>query len=64
VREVVAGSVLGLWEIVNNLTRLQPSRRERYRVTIFGSARVEPGSWVYGEVRRLSAALAGMDATS
>ena len=38
------GTVLGLWEIVNNLTRLRPTKRERYRVTIFGSARVEPGT--------------------
>jgi len=38
VREVVAGTVLDLWEAVNNLTRLRPSKRERCRVSIFGSA--------------------------
>ena len=26
-----------LWEVVNELTRLRPSKRERYRVAIFGS---------------------------
>src|SRR5262245_8468440 len=40
VREIVADAVLRLWEVVNNLTRLRPTRRERYRVTIFGSARI------------------------
>jgi hypothetical protein len=38
--EVVSASILSLWEAVNNLTRLRPTVRERYRVTIFGSARV------------------------
>jgi uncharacterized protein (TIGR00730 family) len=51
-------TVFGLWTIVNNLTRLAPSRRERYRVTIFGSARTEPGHWVYDQVKQMSAALA------
>jgi hypothetical protein len=37
--------------VVNNLTRLRPTRRERYRVTIFGSARVPEVHWVYAAVR-------------
>jgi uncharacterized protein (TIGR00730 family) len=57
VKEVLIGSVLGLWEVVNNLTRLRPSRRERFRVTIFGSARARPGTFAYEETRRLAAAL-------
>jgi hypothetical protein len=61
VREVLVDSVLGLWDVVNNLTRLKPSRRDRYRVTIFGSARVQPGSFGYEETRRTAAALAEMD---
>jgi uncharacterized protein (TIGR00730 family) len=60
VKQVLVGAVLGLWEVVNNLTRLRPSRQERYRVTIFGSARAQPGTWVYDEVKRLAAALAEM----
>jgi hypothetical protein len=36
--EILAQSVLGLWEVVNNLTRLRPTKREEFRVTIFGSA--------------------------
>src|SRR5262245_14539241 len=60
VKEVLVSSVLGLWEIVNNLTRLRPSKRERYRVTIFGSARAQPGTYVYDEVKRVAAALTAM----
>jgi len=60
VKEVVVETVLGLWDVVNNLTRLRPSRPERYRVTIFGSARVPRDSWVYAEVKRLAGALAEM----
>lgn len=60
VKEVLVASVLGLWEVVNNLTRLKPSRRDRYRVTIFGSARTRPGDFAYLETRRVAAALAEM----
>src|ERR1700749_2801363 len=58
VKRVLVDSVLGLWEVVNNLTRLQPSRRERYRVTIFGSARAKPGTVAYEERKRVAKALA------
>ena len=60
VKRILMETVFGMWGIVNNLTRLRPSRRERYRVTIFGSARVQPDHWVYAEVRRIAAALAEM----
>ena len=43
VRKILATTVLRLWGAVNNLTRLRPSKRERYRVAIFGSARAKPG---------------------
>jgi len=61
VRQVLVDSVLGLWDVVNNLTRLKPSRRERYRVTIFGSARLQPGSFGYEETKRAAAALADLE---
>jgi uncharacterized protein (TIGR00730 family) len=61
VKQILVNSVMGLWDVVNNLTRLKPSRRDRYRVTIFGSARVKPGSFGYEETKRLAAALAEMD---
>src|SRR6516165_12036710 len=60
VKQILVGTVFGLWDIVNNLTRLRPSRQERYRVTIFGSARAGPGTFVYEEVKRVAAALAEM----
>jgi uncharacterized protein (TIGR00730 family) len=55
--EVLSQAVLGLWEVVNSLTRLRPTKRERYRVTIFGSARTGPDHWVYAAVRDVAAEL-------
>src|SRR5947199_6591889 len=60
VKDVLVRAVFGLWDVVNDLTRLRPSKRERYRVTIFGSARAKPGTFVYDEVKRVATALAGM----
>lgn len=61
VKEIVSSSILGLWEVVNNLTRLRPTRRDRFRVTIFGSARVAKDHWVYLAVRDLAAELTRWD---
>jgi len=60
VKKVVVDSVLGLWDVVNNLTRLKPSKRDRYRVTIFGSARAKPGTVAYEETKRAAKELAKM----
>lgn len=60
VRRIMAETVLALWDAVNNLTRLRPSKVDRYRVTIFGSARAEPGTFVYEECKRVAAAIAEM----
>jgi uncharacterized protein (TIGR00730 family) len=60
VKEILVSTVFRLWDVVNNLTRLRPSKRERYRVTIFGSARAKPGTFVYDEVKRVAAVLAEM----
>ncbi|HEY7284244.1 MAG TPA: LOG family protein [Vicinamibacterales bacterium] len=60
VREILSKTVLDLWKVVNNLTRLRPTKRERYRVAIFGSARAKPGTFVYDEVKRIAAAFASM----
>ena len=51
VLELVGDSIMGLWDVVDNLTRLRPTHRERYPVTIFGSARVPKDHWVYVAVR-------------
>lgn len=61
VKKILSASVLQLWDVVNTLSRLRPSSRERYRVAVFGSARAMPGSYVYEEVKRVSAALTAMD---
>jgi len=58
--EVLKDSVLGLWDVVNNLTRLKPTHKERYQVTIFGSARAKPGTVAYEETKRAATALAEM----
>jgi uncharacterized protein (TIGR00730 family) len=60
VKEILSTTVMQLWEVVNNLTRLRPSGRERYRVAIFGSARAQPGTFVYDEVKRAAAAFTEM----
>jgi len=60
VKKVLVESVLGLWDVVNNLTRLKPTHRDFYRVTIFGSARAKPGTIAYEETKRVSKALAEM----
>jgi len=60
VKELLKSSILDLWKVVNTLTRLKPSKRERYRVAIFGSARAKPGTFVYDEVKRAAAAFASM----
>jgi len=60
VKKVLVDSVLGLWDVVNNLTRLKPSHRDRYRVTIFGSARAKPGTVAYEETKRAAKMLAEM----
>jgi uncharacterized protein (TIGR00730 family) len=52
--QVVEGAILDLWGVVNKLTSIQPPKHERYRVTIFGSARLQPDDPLYIEVRQLA----------
>jgi uncharacterized protein (TIGR00730 family) len=60
VKDLLGQTVFRLWDIVNDLTRLRPTRHDHYRVTIFGSARAKPGTLAYDEVKRLAAALADL----
>ncbi len=53
-------AVKGLWEVVDDLTRLRRTTRQNYRVTIFGSARLKPGSVAYEGVKQLAAELTTM----
>jgi hypothetical protein len=57
---VLTESVLGLWDVVNNLSRLRPAQWRGFRVTIFGSARAKPGTVAYDHVKRLARELAAM----
>lgn len=57
---VLERAVTGLWDVVNELTRLRRSSRLNYRVTIFGSARLQPGSPAYEAVKQLAAGLTEM----
>ncbi|MFO0947922.1 MAG: hypothetical protein U1D30_18700 [Planctomycetota bacterium] len=60
VKQILVSTIFNLWEAVNNLTRLRPTKHERFRVSIFGSARAQPGTYVYDEVKSVAAALAEM----
>src|SRR5689334_11532107 len=53
-------AITGLWEVVNELTRLRRTTRQNYRVTIFGSARLRPGTVAYEGVKELAAELTKM----
>lgn len=57
---VLERAVTGLWDVVNELTRLRRTSRLNYRVTIFGSARIQPGTPAYDAVKQLAAGLAEM----
>jgi uncharacterized protein (TIGR00730 family) len=58
--ELIERAVTGLWEVVNELTRFRRTTRQNYRVTIFGSARLKPGTPAYNGVKELAAELTKM----
>jgi uncharacterized protein (TIGR00730 family) len=60
VTDLVERAVTGLWEVVNELTRLRRTTRQNYRVTIFGSARLKAGTPAYNAVKKLAAELTKM----
>mgnify|MGYP000910525038 CR=1 FL=1 len=55
--ELLANAVQGLWDVVNQLTRFRRTRRQNYRVTIFGSARLQASTPAYEAVKQLAAEL-------
>ncbi len=55
--EVIHDTILSLWDTVNKLSSIQPPRRERYRVTLFGSARIQSDTPIYNGVRDLASEL-------
>jgi predicted Rossmann-fold nucleotide-binding protein len=50
---IVEHALQNLWGVANDLSLIRPPA-DRYRVTIFGSARAEPGDETYGEVVQLA----------
>ena len=56
--EVVEKALFELWDVANQLSRIQPEKSPYYRVCIFGSARIEPKDRLYSDVRDLARALA------
>ena len=58
--ELLERAVTGLWDVVNELTRFRRTTRQNYRVTIFGSARLQPETPTYDGVKKLAAELTKM----
>jgi uncharacterized protein (TIGR00730 family) len=58
--QIIDRALVDLWKVVDELWRIRAPKPEFYRVTIFGSSRLERGSEHYNEVRRLAAALSAM----
>ena len=56
--KVIEAAVNDLWSVVNELSRIPPKRSPFFRVAIFGSARTEPGSPTYEDVKRFARYLA------
>lgn len=57
VSQVLVKAVENLWEAVNELTRLRRTHKEEYLVTVFGSARIQPETEAYEQVKKLGADL-------
>lgn len=55
--QVIRQAVLGLWDVVNGLSSLEPMKQEHYCVTIFGSARMTDAHPFYQKVRYLASEL-------
>lgn len=55
---VVEDALGSLWSVANKLSRIRTHRRERYTVTVFGSARIKTGEKLYADVKSLTKQLA------
>ncbi len=58
--KTIEQALVNLWRVVDDLWRIRPPKPKHYRVTIFGSSRIQPGTPVYNDVRKLAAALSAM----
>jgi uncharacterized protein (TIGR00730 family) len=55
--DTIHAAIVQLWGVINQLNQIPPPQCDRYRVTIFGSARTTPADPLYMEVRHLATAL-------
>ncbi len=55
--QLVESVLRDLWAMVNKVASVRPTTPERYRVTVFGSARIQPGEPLYEDVRGLTRTL-------
>jgi len=58
--KVVEEALVDLWKVVDDLWRVRPPKPQYYRVSIFGSSRIRPGTPLYTDVRQLARELASM----
>jgi uncharacterized protein (TIGR00730 family) len=56
----IHAAIVQLWEVINRLSQIPPPQCDRYRVSIFGSARTPPQDSLYIDVRHLATALTAM----
>ena len=58
--DAIEDALLDLWNVVDDLSRIRPPASKYYRVTIFGSSRMQEGDPLYDDVRSLARELASM----
>jgi len=58
--DAVEAVLVKLWSVIHDLEQIVPRRADYFRVSIFGSSRVEPGDAVYEDVRLLAKKAAEM----
>src|ERR1051325_886253 len=50
---VLDKAIYQLWETINDLDQIQPERVEHYRVSVFGSSRIQRGDPIYDQAKKL-----------
>ncbi|MFM2429116.1 MAG: hypothetical protein RLZZ511_329 [Cyanobacteriota bacterium] len=58
--ESVHRAIVQLWDVINQLNQIPGPQCDRYRVSIFGSARLSADDPLYSDVRHLAQALTAM----
>lgn len=56
--QILDRAIYHLWETINDLEQIQPERVDHFRVSVFGSSRIQRGDPIYTEVKKLSFDLA------